>query len=116
LRVFTDEQLQALTLVFLKLRAAAYHNIGLVFFGLYLLLIGILILRSTFLPRILGVLMVFAGLSYVLFLSPSLVRSLQPYILVFPGVGQISLTLWLVLMGVNAQRWREQASIAAPRP
>jgi len=112
LNVFTVEQLQALALVFLRLRAAAYHNIGLVFFGLYCLLVGILILRSTFLPRILGVLMVLAGLSYVLFLSPPLVRSLQPYILVFPGVGQISLTLWLLVIGVNEQRWKEQASAA----
>ena len=112
LNVFTVEQLQALALVFLKLRAAAYHNIGLVFFGLYLLLVGILILRSTFLPRILGVLMALAGLSYVLFLSPPLVRSLQPYILIFPAIGQISLTLWLLVMGVNAQRWKLQASTA----
>ena len=112
LSVFTVEQLQALALVFLRLRAAAYHNIGLVFFGLYCLLVGILILRSTFLPRILGVLMVLAGLSYVLFLSPPLVRSLQPYILVFPAVGQISLTLWLLAIGVNAQRWKERASTA----
>ncbi len=112
LSVFTTEQLQALALVFLRLRAAAYHNIGLVFFGLYCLLVGILILRSRFLPRILGVLMALAGLSYVLFLSPSLARSLQPYILVFPGVGQISLTLWLLVMGVNEQRWKEQASAA----
>lgn len=112
LSVFTVEQLQALALVFLRLRATAYHNIGLVFFGLYLLLAGILILRSTFLPRILGVLMVLAGLSYVLFLSPPLARSLQPYILVFPGVGQISLTLWLLVMGVHVQRWKEQASAA----
>ena len=110
LSVFTVEQLQALALVFLKLRAAAYHNIGLVFFGLYCLLVGILILRSTFLPRILGVLMVLAGLSYVLFLSPPLVRSLQPYILVFPAVGQISLTLWLLVIGVKEQRWKQQAS------
>jgi len=92
--------------------SAACHNIGLVFFGLYRLLVGILILRSTFLPRILGVLMVLAGLSYVLFLSPPLARSLQPYILVFPGVGQISLTLWLLVFGVNEQRWKEQASAA----
>jgi len=111
LSVFTVEQLQALALVFLRLRATAYHNIGLVFFGLYLLLAGILILRSTFLPRILGVLMVLAGLSYVLFLSPPLARSLQPYILVFPGVGQIALTLWLLVMGVNDQRWKEQARV-----
>ena len=113
LSTFTVEQLQALALVFLRLRAAAYHNIGLVFFGLYCLLVGILILRSTFLPRILGVLMVLAGLSYVLFLSPPLARSLQPYILVFPAVGQISLSLWLLVMGVNVQRWKEQARVAA---
>jgi Domain of unknown function (DUF4386) len=111
LRVFTVDQLQALALVFLRLRAAAYHNIGLVFFGLYLLLVGILILKSRFLPRLLGVLMVLAGLSYVLFLSPPLVRSLQPYILAFPGVGQISLCLWLLVLGVNVQRWKEQASL-----
>ncbi|MBZ5683282.1 MAG: DUF4386 domain-containing protein [Acidobacteriia bacterium] len=110
LSVFTVEQLQALAFVSLRLRAAAYHNIGLVFFGLYCLLVGILILRSTFLPRILGVLIALAGLSYVLFLSPPLVRSLQPYVLVFPGVGQISLTLWLLVFGVNVQRWKEQAS------
>jgi hypothetical protein len=110
LSVFKVEQLQALALVFLKLRAAAYHNIGLVFFGLYCLLVGILILKSTFLPRILGVLMALAGLSYVLFLSPALAWSLQPYILVFPAVGQISLCLWLLVIGVNARRWQEQAS------
>ena len=112
LSVFTKEQLQALALVSLKLRAAAYHSIGLVFFGLYCLLVGILILRSTFLPRILGALMVLAGLSYVLFLSPPLVGSLQPYILIFPAVGQISLTLWLLAIGVNIQRWKEQAGTA----
>ena len=112
LSVFTKEQLQALALVFLRLRAAAYHSIGLVFFGLYCLLVGILILRSTFLPRILGALMVLAGLSYVLFLSPPLVGSLQPYILIFPAVGQISLTLWLLAIGVNIQRWKEQAGTA----
>jgi hypothetical protein len=110
LNVFTTGQLQALALMFLKLRAAAYHNIGLVFFGLYLLLVGILILRSAFLPRILGVLMVLAGLSYLPFLSPPLVRSLQPYILIFPGVGQISLALWLLVIGADAQRWKQQAA------
>jgi hypothetical protein len=115
LRVFNVEQLQALALMFLRLRAMCYHNIGLVFFGLYCLLIGYLIFRSTFLPRIIGVLMVLAGLSYLMFVSPPLAPSLQPYILVFPGVGQISLTLWLLVMGVNEQRWKEQASAAGDR-
>jgi hypothetical protein len=115
LRVFNVEQLQALALMFLRLRAQCYHNIGLVFFGLYCLLIGHLIFRSAFLPRIIGVLMMLAGLSYLLFLSPPLVGYLQPYILIFPGVGQIALTLWLLVIGVNAQRWKEQASAAGER-
>ncbi|OLD63516.1 MAG: hypothetical protein AUI47_08925 [Acidobacteria bacterium 13_1_40CM_2_68_5] len=53
LSVFTGEQLQALALMFLKV-GGQVGNIGLVFFGLHCLLIGYLILRSTFLPRILG--------------------------------------------------------------
>jgi len=115
LRVFNLEQLQALALMFLRLRAQCYHNIGLVFFGLYCLLIGYLIFRSTFLPRIIGVLMMLAGLSYLIFFSTPLARYLQPYILFFPGVGQISLTLWLLVMGVNVQGWKEQARAAASR-
>jgi uncharacterized protein DUF4386 len=109
LNAFKREQLEALALVFLRLRAQCYHNIGLVFFGVYCLLIGNLMFRSTFLPRVIGVLMMLAGFSYVLFLAPPLVGQLQPYILVFPGVGQITLTLWLVAFGVNAERWKEQA-------
>ena len=109
---FTREQLQALVLVFFSLRAMCYHNIGLVFFGLYCLLIGYLILMSAFLPRVIGALMMLAGCSYANFVSPPLVAQLQPYILVFPAVGQISLTLWLLVIGVNAQRWTEQAGRA----
>jgi hypothetical protein len=85
----------------------------LVFFGLYCLLIGYLIFRSTFLPRILGALMAFGGLGWLTFLSPPLARYLYPYNLA-PGLfGEGSLTLWLLVIGVNAQRWKEQASAEA---
>jgi len=49
---------------------APYKTSSLVFFGPYCLLIGYLIFRSTFLPRILGVLMAFAGVGWLIFLSP----------------------------------------------
>lgn len=114
LTVFKVEQLQALALMFLKLYGQGF-NIGLVFFGFYCLLIGYLIFRSTFMPRILGVLMAFAGLSYLTFLSPPFAKYLSPYILVFPGLGEGLLMLWLLVMGVNVQRWKEQASAAEER-
>lgn len=85
----------------------------LVFFGFYCLLIGYLIFRSTFLPRILGVLMVFAGLGWLTFVSPSLANYLSPYVFIPGLLGEGALTLWLLVMGVNEQRWKEQASTAA---
>ncbi|HMG72660.1 MAG TPA: DUF4386 domain-containing protein [Pyrinomonadaceae bacterium] len=91
--------------------AVSYIN-PLVFFGFYCLLIGYLIFRSTFLPRILGVLMVFAGLGWLTFLSPPLADSLSPYIFIPGLLGEGALTLWLLIMGVNVQRWKEQASAA----
>jgi hypothetical protein len=110
LSVFRVEQLQALALMFLTLRAQVY-GIGMVFFGCYNLLIGYLIFRSTFLPRILGVFMAIAGFTYQAFLSPPLANYLFPYVLAPAGaLGELSLVLWLLVMGVNAQRWKEQVS------
>ena len=90
---------------------APLHINNLVFFGLYCLLIGYLILKSTFLPRMLGVLMVVGGLGWLTFLSLSLARYLSPYNLI-PGIfGEVSLTIWLLVAGVNAQRWNEQNNL-----
>jgi hypothetical protein len=91
--------------------AAASLN-PLVFFGVYCLLIGYLISRSTFLPRFLGVLMALGGLGWLTFASASLSGQLSPYNLA-PGIlGETVLTLWLLLAGVNVGRWLEQPSIS----
>ena len=85
---------------------------NLVFFGFYCLLIGYLIFRSTFLPRILGALMVIAGLGWLSVLSPPLAKYLWPYIAAPGLVVEGTLTLWLLVIGVNVQRWKEQAIAA----
>ena len=90
--------------------------ICLVFFGFYCLSFGYLIFRSTFFPRIIGVLLVIQGLLYLTnsfanFLAPGIAAHVFPY-LAASAVAEISLCLWLLLMGVNAQRWKEQASAA----
>jgi hypothetical protein len=85
------------------------YGIALIPFGMHCILIGCLIFKSLFLPRILGVLMVIAGSGYLIFLWPSLGdRLFFPYIVVPGVVGEGSLTLWLIIMGVNVERWRGQ--------
>jgi hypothetical protein len=111
LKAFTTEQLQALAMMFVKLNAQAFY-IYLVFFGLWCVLIGYLIFRSTFMPRILGVLEAFAGLCWLTFLWPPFAHYLSPYNQALAGLSEISLMLWLLVMGVNAKRWKEQAGAA----
>jgi Domain of unknown function (DUF4386) len=70
-----------------------------------------ILMRSAFLPRILSAGMAIAGLGWLTFLSAALARDLSPYILA-AGLGEVSLTLWLLVVGVNTERWKEQASAA----
>lgn len=90
-------------------------RVAFIFFGLHCITVGYLILRSTFLPRAVGALMVFGGLGWLTFslstlLSPPLASSLTPYLMI-PGIlGEATLTFWLLVKGVNVERWYEQAS------
>jgi hypothetical protein len=111
LSVFSREQLQALALLFLRVNDHG-AAIALVFFGFYAPLTGYLIIRSTFLPRILGVFSVVAGVGWLTFLYQPLGYRLFPYIAALGLLGAASLMLWLLVFGVNEQRWKEQASAA----
>ncbi len=103
-------------LVCLAFEALRLHpqgvNIALVFHGFYCLLIGYLIFRSTFLPRILGALMAIGGLAWLTSMSPPLAKHLSPYNVAVGFLEVGSAMLWLPVMGVNVQRWKEQASAA----
>jgi len=111
LSVFKADQLQAVALMFIKLNVQATYTY-LVFFGLFNLLIGCLIFNSTFLPRILGVLMALSGLGWLTFLSPSLANYLLAYIEILGIIAEAALMLWLLVKGANVERWKEQASAA----
>jgi Domain of unknown function (DUF4386) len=98
-------QLPALALVSLKLHALGY-NIARVFFGCHCLLIGYLICRSRYLPRVLGILMIVAGLCYLTnsltnFLAPGFAAILFPWILLPSAAAEWSLTAWLLAVGVG---------------
>jgi hypothetical protein len=85
-------------------------NAAIVFSGCYCLLIGYLIFTSTFLPRLLGLLMAFAGLGWLTYLSTPLADYLSPYNLCIGVVGEALVMLWLLVFGLNAQQWASEQS------
>jgi len=84
----------------------------LLFFSPFCLLIGYLILKSSFLPHVLGVLMVSAGLGWLVYLIPAVPRTLALAMMVLGFLAELSLCLWLLVRGVNVERWKQQASTA----
>ena len=113
---FTTSQLQSIAHVFLRLDAFGFST-AMVFFGLQMLSVGILIARSTFLPRILGVLLAIGGSSYIIssiatFVAPAIGARLTPFIVPAALIGEGSLTVWLILKGVNEEKWKETAAAA----
>ncbi len=118
LAAFGEEQRQAMAMLSLRFHALGY-TMSIIVFAAHLLLLGCLVLRSKFLPRILGVLLVIAWLcwwinSVAVILSPPFAANLYPYILLPSLVAEGGLALWLLVMGVNAQAWHEQARLERP--
>lgn len=89
------------------------YSLALVPFGVHCLLLGYLIYRAEFLARFLGVLLVIAGLAYVTFVSPSFVHHFYPYILIPGALGEGVLTLWLLIRGIDSERWPTLAHVCA---
>jgi Domain of unknown function (DUF4386) len=88
-----------------------------VWFGFQILSVGYLIVRSSFIPRAIGVLLVLGGLSFLAtsftnFVSPALGDRLAPLLLPIVLLGESALALWLVFRGVNVDQWR--LAIACP--
>jgi hypothetical protein len=111
LSAFTTEQLQELAYAFLRLNTQGF-NVTMVFFGLQVITVGYLIVRSTFLPRLLGALLMVGGSSYVIgsllsFVSPSLGSRFTPFVIAAAFLGEGALSLWLLVKGLNQRNWEE---------
>ena len=89
-----------------------------VFFGFQIAALGFLITRSRLIPRAIGVLLLLGGAGFLItsatdFLSPVLGARLAPMILPIAILGEGSLTLWLLVKGVNVDEWRAAAARSA---
>lgn len=108
------QQRQALALADIRLFSIGY-GVALCFFALYDIAAGYVILQSRFVPRGIGVLMIAAGLCYLtnsfaLFIAPSLASMLYPFILLPCFISELAFAVWLLVMGVHAERWRVAAA------
>jgi hypothetical protein len=109
LSAFAPEQINAMSMLAVRSHSAGF-GIALIFFGVECVLLGYLIYRSSYMPRSIGVLMQIAGACYVinsfaLLLSPPLSSLLFPAILLPSLVAELSLALWLLVKGVNTEKW-----------
>lgn len=111
LKAFDPQQLQALS--YLSVKAHGYgFGIGQIFFGFECLIDGYLIIKSGFLPRILGILILIVGLGYLtnsfaLILSPQIADMIFPLLIIPIFIGELSMCLWLLFKGVKLTKCKE---------
>lgn len=101
-------QLKSLAYVAIPLFSAGY-DLALLFFGVFCILTGYLIIKSLLVPHIFGYLMITGGIAYMVnsfthFLVPHMTSYLYPYILIFPFAVEFSLCIWLIYKGIKGQK------------
>lgn len=113
LTTFTTAQLQALAALFLDI----YHHglsIAHIFWGLWLFPLGYLVFKSGFLPKVIGILLLIAGVGYLVdFVLFFLVPGITVKVSEFTFVGEVVLLLWLLIKGVNVEQWKKRALASA---
>src|ERR1700704_4027168 len=107
LSAFTKAQLDALAFVFLKLRNEGLGRVS-AWWGLWLLPFGVLVIRSGFIPKILGVLLIVACFAYLgesvtSIVFPTAIHAVSTFTTPLGGLGELLIILWLLVKGVNAQ-------------
>jgi hypothetical protein len=122
-KAFTPEQLYVLVSLATKSHSYGF-SVSLLFLGCTFLIHGYLIFRSGYLPKALGILIQVAGVGYLtnsvaLILYPAVANQVFLAIIIPVFVAETSLSLWLLVKGVNVQKWKERAGlgpIAAQQP
>lgn len=109
LGAFNTDQLHAQVMLFLGL-----YDYGIlaaqIFWGLWLLPLGYLVLRSGFLPGVFGVLLMLACFGYLIDSGTSvLFPAFDVTISQFTFFGELLFPLWLLFKGVNVERWERRA-------
>lgn len=112
LTVFQPDQLQALVRLFLDAYSYGFA-IGIIFFTPHVFLVGYLIFKSGYFPKVLGVLFIIASLGYLIDnFSYVLLKNYvtgAAYFALPIAIAEIAFPLWLLIKGVNAEQWEKRA-------
>jgi hypothetical protein len=113
---FSPEQLNALTMVFLDAHSIGF-SIGIAFLVLHVFILGYLIFKSGYFPKVLGILFIAAGFGYLfdsfaLLLSPSYTTT-PGIIAMVISISEIAFPLWLLIKGVNLEGWKKRVLATA---
>jgi hypothetical protein len=99
LTMFKEDQLYAQAMIYLR----AFRNhwyFGIIFFGIHLILLGFLVFRASYIPRLLGIILVITGLGYLLTTTrPFLFPNLNVDFAQFTFYGELIFMLWLLIKG-----------------
>ena len=112
LSAFEKGQLDALAYLFLRLHGQGFV-VAEIFWGLWLFPFGVLVIRSGFIPRFLGVLLFIAGSGYLAssftsLLLPSYRHLVDQFAMVLTA-GELPIIFWLLIWGAKDQPLDEQA-------
>ena len=112
LTAFTQNQLEAIAYLLIRINNQG-AGMACIFLGASTLMVGYLMLRATFLPRVLGVLGIIGGAGWVAFIYPPLGNSLFVPIAIFALAGSAVTIGWLLIRGVDETKWYETAEASA---
>ncbi len=109
--IFEPAQRQALAQVFLKMYNNGILVIG-IFWGLWLIPFGQLVFRSGFMPKILGILLIIGGVTYVIdavtfILLPKFHTQTSSLVGIASSVAELAMVLWLLIKGVQNNKASE---------
>lgn len=109
LGAFNADQLQSFALQSIKMHDTAL-NVGMVFFGIYCIILGILLFKSGYFPKAIGVILAVGGVFDVLneivaFGAPALSNALPDWVQLPGFIGELALTVWLIVVGLNLEEW-----------
>ena len=108
LNAFSKEQINSISMLIMNFHFTGLHIVE-IFWGLWLFPLSYLVYKSNYFPKILALLLIIAGLCYLIgslayLLNLKFYSTIQIYLSIPESVGELSIVFWLLIKGVKGQK------------